>query len=561
MSISTFTNETQYSYASGVLSDYDLAKANLDDAANLSEMSHLWFGNWLKLFGTKDEVGKYEWKLDDDHDELKFKIEFKVEDLLGKDSGYTFTEFDATQIYGIFDQLGMDYDEIRRFELKENEIKIEIVGHGVEATPEEVAELVELTPMAVSVADADGNLSSVALYMGDDPEMVDLLVENLASDDKYSDAPAAASGFYTEGKNPLEFDSTGYEPTTSEAIITSFHDYDTDRDVPDRLVMTEDIWFGAEDPTADYKLCKSSEFLSKMEWDYSRGGETLKLQVDFKTEGLFGENPDELITEIDLSSVDKILADLGATHIEISKLNISDDRVEIEMKGEGISISDEEVFALPGQVDLGLTVQEPDGETSEADLDLCVLKFDPHSPVTFDLNEDGEIGVTGSSTAHTRLDGELGETVSFDIDGDGEEEQIEWLSGDGDGLLVDNRDGNALDDMSGVRLFGDQGGQYVNGYHKMSELLDANQDGVLTGEELTGLQFWIDDGDAVAEENEFVDVQEYGVSEIGTGYFMPENTSGEELMRSWAVIEGQDFIEPPMDEPDPWNDFEIMDVV
>lgn len=78
-----------------------------------------------------------------------------------------------------------------------------------------------------------------------------------------------------------------------------------------------------------------------------------------------------------------------------------------------------------------------------------------HTPVALDLNGDGQINVTGASTSYEYA-GEIGKTVQFDINGDGKADSIEWLDGSGDGLLVDNRDGNAAGDMNGGRLFGDQ---------------------------------------------------------------------------------------------------------
>ncbi len=105
---------------------------------------------------------------------------------------------------------------------------------------------------------------------------------------------------------------------------------------------------------------------------------------------------------------------------------------------------------------------------------------------SLDLNGDNKIGVTANSTAKDRANYYVNATVEFDLDADGHLDHIEMLSGDGDGLLIDNCDGN------------DQGDLYANGFEKLA-LLDANHDGVLKGEDLNGLELWVDDGDVIAE--------------------------------------------------------------
>ena len=160
------------------------------------------------------------------------------------------------------------------------------------------------------------------------------------------------------------------------------------------------------------------------------------------------------------------------------------------------------------------------------------------SPIALDLNRDGEIGVTGETTAQDKLGiGEIGQTVEFDMDGDGDLETIEWLDGSGDGLLVDNRDGNATNDMNGSRLFGDQDGQYSHGYEQLSEL-DANEDGVISGDEFDGLNLWVDDGDAKVDEGELFTLEEMGVSEIKLDLDADAtDEEGRDLFRSSATME------------------------
>lgn len=164
------------------------------------------------------------------------------------------------------------------------------------------------------------------------------------------------------------------------------------------------------------------------------------------------------------------------------------------------------------------------------------------SPVALDLNRDGQIGVTGESSAKERREGsQIGNTVNFDMNADGIAENIEWLAGDGDGFLVDNRDGRAAQDMNGSRLFGDQGGQFSSGYEQMATL-DANKDGQLSGAELEGLNVWVDDGDAVVEEGELKTLNELGITQLSTQRNDVTNNRGETLMQSSATINGEDVL-------------------
>lgn len=158
------------------------------------------------------------------------------------------------------------------------------------------------------------------------------------------------------------------------------------------------------------------------------------------------------------------------------------------------------------------------------------------SPVVLDLNEDGEIGVTGVTTAQDKTGIEsVGETVQFDMDGDGALETIEWIDGSGDGLLVDNTDGNAAHDMNGTRLFGDQGGDYAHGYEQLAER-DADQSGTLSGDELTGLNLWVDDGDARVEDGELFTLDDFEISEIQlTLEDNARDSEGRDLFRSTAT--------------------------
>ncbi len=303
-------------------------------------------------------------------------------------------------------------------------------------------------------------------------------------------------------------------------------------------IVTEDVWFLEQQDCA----CISGDAKDVTTiWDYSRGGDQLTLEVKFKIDALEGADG-KAFEDIDLSAMKAIFESLGVTEYEKLDVKISDEQIDIKISARGIELTDDEVYALPDEVWTSIVVRDEYGAICEIEANICFDQYKPHSPIAFDLNGDGRIGVTGVSTAQVRADGEIGDTVSFDLDADGTAEQIEWLSGDGDALLVDNRDGAAAYDMDGARLFGDQGGLYANGYEKLS-LLDQDGDGALTGYELQGLALWSDDGDAIVQAGELQSLDVYGIVSISTGYNAVENARGESLMQSSATI--SQYVPPP----------------
>lgn len=165
------------------------------------------------------------------------------------------------------------------------------------------------------------------------------------------------------------------------------------------------------------------------------------------------------------------------------------------------------------------------------------------SPVMLDLDGDGKLGTTGVSTAKERVDGQIGKTVDFDLDGDGVKDRIEWSDGKGDGFLVDDRDGGATaaaagnGEIDGRRLFGDEGGKYANGYEKLRKF-DTDGDGVLKGDELKGLKMWVDNGDARVGGGELRSLADLGITQISVGMHTVRNDRGEDLMRSTFVQNG-----------------------
>ncbi|WP_218509476.1 hypothetical protein [Variovorax sp. dw_308] len=157
------------------------------------------------------------------------------------------------------------------------------------------------------------------------------------------------------------------------------------------------------------------------------------------------------------------------------------------------------------------------------------------TPIALDLNGDGKIGVTGATSSYDKdAHAALGHTVQFDMDGNGTKETTEWFDGSGDGILIDNRDGNAAHDMNGARLFGDQGGAYGNGYYKLAAL-DINHDGKLSGGELKGIELWVDNGDAVVQSGEIQTLAQHGIDAIGIEASLTYDAQGKLHIESTAT--------------------------
>ncbi|WP_150526469.1 hypothetical protein [Roseibium sediminis] len=155
------------------------------------------------------------------------------------------------------------------------------------------------------------------------------------------------------------------------------------------------------------------------------------------------------------------------------------------------------------------------------------------SPVALDLNGDGRISTTGVSTAKERIDGQVGQTIAFDIDGDGTKEQIEWITG-GDGLVVDMTKIGANGEIDGNALMGDQGGRYADGYQKMATY-DQNGDGQLTGGEMANMGVWVDaNGNGTVDAGELRSAADAGVTQLSTQRNDVKNERGETLMQSTA---------------------------
>jgi len=119
------------------------------------------------------------------------------------------------------------------------------------------------------------------------------------------------------------------------------------------------------------------------------------------------------------------------------------------------------------------------------------------SPIVLDLNGDGKLDASGGKWMPHNGFVEGAKVVMFDINADGFEDVIEWVSPNDGILLMPGETAN----LDGTSLFGNTDG-YKDGYEKLASF-DKNNDGKLTGSELTGMNVWIDengDGKATAKE-------------------------------------------------------------
>ena len=165
----------------------------------------------------------------------------------------------------------------------------------------------------------------------------------------------------------------------------------------------------------------------------------------------------------------------------------------------------------------------------------CVFSV---SPIILDLTGKGEIATTGVSGARYPIPQHgVNATVEFDMLGTGKPVSMEWLPGNGQALLVDNRDGKAASDMNGKRLFGSVDG-FDDGYRKLATL-DQDGDGKLTSGELSGLSAWIDNGNAKVEEGELKPLADVGISELSTKMTKTPTGDGGTHMRSTAIMNGK----------------------
>ena len=90
--------------------------------------------------------------------------------------------------------------------------------------------------------------------------------------------------------------------------------------------------------------------------------------------------------------------------------------------------------------------------------------------------------------------------------------------------------------ITGRRLFTDQFGA-ADGYEDLRNRFDSNGDGVISGDELNGLDLWVDDGDARIEAGEIQSLSQYGITEINATPGRKLNSRGESLLVSDATAD------------------------
>ncbi len=133
------------------------------------------------------------------------------------------------------------------------------------------------------------------------------------------------------------------------------------------------------------------------------------------------------------------------------------------------------------------------------------------SPIVLDLNGDGKLDASGGKWMPHGNFVEGAKSAIFDIDSDGFEDIVEWVSPN-DGLLLMPGETANLD---GESLFGNNSG-YKDGYEKLASY-DANKDGKLSGDELKGMNVWIDqNGDGKANAKEIKTLASLHITEIST---------------------------------------------
>lgn len=182
------------------------------------------------------------------------------------------------------------------------------------------------------------------------------------------------------------------------------------------------------------------------------------------------------------------------------------------------------------------------------------------SPIALDLSGNSRIGVTGRSTAQVRH-ADHGFTtagsVKFDLLGIDKPIRVEWMNGENDALLVDDRKGevtkaaNSDGVISGKQLFGTAGG-FDNGYIKLALILTeynrlASADSkdfkymtALRGQALTGLKAWVDGNrDAKVQPSELRTLESLGITEVEVFPKKVNNAVGEVLIQSTYVENGK----------------------
>jgi len=202
------------------------------------------------------------------------------------------------------------------------------------------------------------------------------------------------------------------------------------------------------------------------------------------------------------------------------------------------------------KVEANASVKGPDGSVSSSTTGWQLVEIREKwggksaSPIMLDLDGSGTPDVQNGEWRPHAEQGDLGgHKVLFDLDGDGHKELTEWTGGK-DGLLLKLSDAQIAEykktgklEVSGRELYGDQGGKYADGYEKMRQLSDANQDGKLSGAELENHYTWQDTNkDGIVDAGELAAVQDKGITSVNAthgGDYQSSFTMNGQERKTW----------------------------
>lgn len=147
------------------------------------------------------------------------------------------------------------------------------------------------------------------------------------------------------------------------------------------------------------------------------------------------------------------------------------------------------------------------------------LRYDETCGCCYNLTTPLLVNLHGGTAVIDRANG-----VLFDIHGTGNRTLVPWPTGDNDGWLVLDRNGNGMID-SGLELFGDDarlpdGSKAQNGFEAL-RALDSNRDRVIDqGDQLFAqLKIWIDiDRNGVSGSSELNSLSSLGLTRIDLDY-------------------------------------------
>ncbi|MEM7339898.1 MAG: hypothetical protein AAF467_14685, partial [Actinomycetota bacterium] len=231
------------------------------------------------------------------------------------------------------------------------------------------------------------------------------------------------------------------------------------------------------------------------EWNLHVDSGWLEYRIELRT-GTVGDKPLGLDT-------DPIEHAVGGANFANSDGGVWVYDHQLVAYGEGI-LRNARSSSLPTEVVTTLTT--PSGTKP---VKIC-FTIERVSPVGLDLDGSGSV---------ERIGGEF----TFDFDADGEAEVVsEWFAPT-EGILFDSR---ITGPMTGEHLFGDQGGQYADGFVKLARL-DVNADGQVAGPELDGLAIWTDaNANAVVDAGEVSSLADHQVVALSTSHvnFVSEAT-------------------------------------